>query len=123
MSELKNCPFCSKQMRKKKMVGNITGFYCLSCGAIVSFSGSENDEPACEHFNTRTALPRFTAAEREAMEELMLLAETGKVVQRNEDNLHGSGAVAGINLKFANTAISTVRAMLTDSEIADKGKG
>ena len=53
MSELRRCPFCGRTIKKISMYGGITGFQCMTCGAIVSFGGAEKEEDACRRFNNR----------------------------------------------------------------------
>ena len=119
MRELKNCPFCGGEVeiKQEKMYGYWIG--CPSCSIETSYM---NKADAIAAWNTRPASPRFTEAEREAMERV-----TDKAECLNLDGCDGCSHwnYVGSCKHFISEeellcAIAAVRAMLTDAEIADK---
>ena len=75
MSELKNCPFCGGEAETKmyrwgeKQDGEAIWCYYIFCTNCQSMSDNLFTDKDCAiaAWNTRTASPRFTAEEREAM--------------------------------------------------------
>ena len=131
MSELKNCPKCGQSVKIEvhpewdEKVGVVYGalIHHKNCveGMEISIFSMNRKETEVEAYdaletawNTRPASPRFTAEEREAIECVRYLATVLSDSVEGQDKKQDK--------RYAQS-IATVRAMLTASEIADKGKG
>ena len=119
MSELKNCPFCGSEVRIQPE-GDYHAVYCETCG--IELDRHTHDE-AVTAWNTRPASPRFTDVEREAMDNLITMTYCSLDDNCEICRFENSECWNSKHTKMINSAIATVRAMLTASEIADKGKG
>lgn len=111
-SELKNCPFCGGKAEhkmwlwgedKEKKAIWLHYIFCLSCDAMTD-NMYRTEAEAITAWNTRTAAPRFTAAEREAMNITMGLAALYAADHK------------GDNAKECHKAIATVRKMLEEDK-------
>ena len=101
MSELKNCPFCGGEVKIQPEVG-YHAVYCETCGVELNRHGYED---AVTAWNTRTAAPRFTAEEREALHCVRYLATVLFDAAEGQDKRQD---------KRYTQSIATVRKMLED---------
>ena len=53
MDKLRECPFCKGKLEITEMIGGVTGFHCETCGAVISFRGSEGPRKAVKAVNLR----------------------------------------------------------------------
>ena len=102
MSELKNCPFtlCNGEAEIIPE-GDYHEARCIECGVMVQ---AHTYEECLNLWNTRTASPRFTEGEREAME----------YVTNELEYLQSRGRFPN-NATISNAMIATVRKMLEGS--------
>lgn len=127
MSELKNCPFCGLSLEhivssyKNRKGNEVTEDYFQHPlnDCILSTIPSEgfrigNCGKDIIDWNTRTAAPRFTEAEREAMGNVIGFAKDGaEMAYENDLMVSCDQEHADCAMNVANQAIATVREMLT----------
>lgn len=113
MSKLKECPICgegggwitSQESSEGKSL--IVGCKHCSCQVRVPIT---HPEYGTKLWNTRQ--PRFTEAQREAIESVCKLAEAGRLERYREEEYWDGKQIALRNHMLATTAIDAIRAML-----------
>lgn len=113
MSELKNCPFslCNGEAEITPK-GDYHEARCKECGCSVQAHTYEEVERL---WNTRTASPRFTTVEREAMNNVIGFAKDGAEMGFENDLIINGEEHASCAMNAALRDIATVRKMLEGS--------